>query len=124
MKKLLLSLLLIGCSAPPESSKIEPNESDSVVIKSETTVVHSVKVFKQADKSIDKKVKNVAKDINYLKEENKALVEENKALIKASSIKTVIRDTIYITERKNFWGKTKTTKDSSQGIQVDTLENQ
>lgn len=124
MKKLLLSLLLIGCSAPPESPKIEPNESDSVVIKSETTVVHSVKVFKQADKSIDKKVKNVAKDINYLKEENKALVEENKALIKASSIKTVIRDTIYITEKKNFWGKTKTTKDSSQGIQVDTLENQ
>ncbi len=117
MKKLLLSLLLIGCSSAPNSIKIEPNESDSVVIKSETTVVHSVKVFKQADKSIDKKVKSVAKEINYLK-------EENKALVKASSIKTVIRDTIYITEKKNFWGKTKTTKDSSQGIQVDTLENQ
>lgn len=117
MKKLLLSLLLIGCSGSPDSPKIEPHESDSVIIKSKETFVNSVKVFEQVDKSIDKKVNSVAKQINNLK-------EENKALTKISSIKTIIRDTIYITEKKNFWGKTKITKDSSQGTKVDTLENQ
>ena len=117
MKKLLLSLLLIGCSSSPESPKIEPNETDSVIIKSKETVVNSVECFEQADKSIHKKVVNVSNEISHLK-------EENKALVRASSIKTVIRDTICITEKKNFWGKTKTTKDSSEGIQVDTLDNQ
>lgn len=117
MKKLLLSLLLIGCSASPESPKIEPHESDSVIIKSKERVVTSTETFKQVDKSIHKKVTSVSKQINLLK-------EENKALSKAASVKVIIRDTIYITEKKNFWGKTKTTKDSSQGVVVDTLENQ
>jgi len=114
MKKLLLALLLIGCSSAPEIPKIEPNKTDSVIIKSQETVVTSVKVFEQVDKSIDKKVKAVNNQIIYLK-------EENKILTKASPVKIIIRDTIYITEKKNFWGKTKVTKDSSQA--VDTLEN-
>lgn len=117
MKKLLLCLLLTGCSSALDSPKIEPNESDSVVVKSKETVTTSVKTFEQVDKSINKKVNNVVKQIVTLK-------EENKTLSKAASVKVIIRDTIYITEKKNFWGKTKTIKDSSQGIQVDTLENQ
>lgn len=116
MKKLAICLLLIGCSSAP-TPKIETNESDSILIKSESTFVKSTEVFRQVDKSINKKVTNVTKEINHLK-------IENKELAKTASIKTIIRDTIYITEKKNFWGKTKKTTDSSQGIIVDTLENQ
>ncbi len=88
-----------------------------LLVKSESTFVASTTVFKQVDKSINKKVSKVVKEITYLK-------AENKELSKAKSIKTIIRDTIYITEKKNFWGKTKKTTDSSQGVSVDTLENQ
>jgi hypothetical protein len=35
----------------------------------------------------------------------------------------VIRDTIYITEKKNFWGKKKISVDSSQSVVIDSLEN-
>lgn len=116
MKKLITLLLLTGCVSAP-APKVETHGIDSVVIKSESTFVKSVTVFKQVDKSIIKKVKAVTKEINHLK-------DENKQLSKAASIKTIIRDTIYITEKKNFWGKTKKTTDSSQGVVVDTLENQ
>lgn len=116
MKKLLFSLLLTGCTAIADTPKIEPNETDSVIIKSKETVVSSIKTFEQVDKSINKKVSAITKEITQLK-------EENKALVKAPSIKVIVRDTVYITEKKNFWGKTKVTKDSSKGI-VDTLENQ
>ena len=116
MKKLLLFLLLTGCTAAP-TPKIESHESDSILVKSESTFVTSTAVFKQVDKSINKKVNKVVKQITHLK-------AENKELSKAASIKTIIRDTIYITEKKNFWGKTKKTTDSSQGVSIDTLENQ
>lgn len=116
MKKLLLFLLLTGCTAAP-TPKIESHESDSILVKSESTFVKSTTVFKQVDKSINKKVNKVIKEIVQLK-------IENKQLTKAASIKTIIRDTIYITEKKNFWGKTKKITDSSQGVSIDTLENQ
>lgn len=116
MKKLILFLLLIGCTSAP-TPKIESNESDSIIIKSESTFVTSVRVFKQVDKAINKKVNTVTKQIDNLK-------IENKTLSKIPPVKIVIRDTIYITEKKNFWGKTKKTTDSSQGVTVDTLENQ
>lgn len=125
LKKIVLTLVLLtGCAQSPEV-KIEANETDSLLIKSKETIVTSDKVSRKSDSIVNKKVKNVIWEIKSIKQEVTALKDENNNLTKAISLKTekIIRDTIYITEKKNFWGKTKKTVDSSQSIEVDTLEN-
>jgi uncharacterized protein YcfL len=117
MRKLFLLLLLVGCTESP-NVQIQTHETDSILIKSKETIITSDSVSKESDKLVNKKVNSVVKEIGSLK-------EENKALTKAVSLKTekIIRDTIYITEKKNFWGKTKKTVDSTQSVEVDTVEN-
>jgi hypothetical protein len=118
LKKIVITLVLLtGCAQSPEV-KIEENETDSLLIKSKETIVTTDIVSKKSDSIVNKKVNSVVYQIKVLK-------DENLFLEKAISLKTekIIRDTIYITEKKNFWGKTKKTVDSSQSIEVDTLEN-
>jgi regulator of replication initiation timing len=105
--------------------KIEANETDSLLIKSKETIVTTISISRKSDSVVNKKVNKIVSEIKSIKQENAALKEENNSLTKAISLKTekIIRDTIYITEKKNFWGKTKKTVDSSQSVETDTLEN-
>lgn len=120
MKKLLLSLLFLGCTNSSTEIKIEKNETDSILVKSQETVFKTDSISKKVDEQIEKKVKDVKGDIAYLK-------KENNALSKVSLVKTemIIRDTIYIETKKNFWGKTKTsTNIKSDSIEtIDSLNN-
>jgi len=125
LKKIVLTLVLLtGCAQSPEV-KIEANETDSLLIKSKETIVTSDKVSRKSDSIVNKKVNKIVYEIKSFKQEVNALKDENTNLTKAISLKTekIIRDTIYITEKKNFWGKTKKTVDSSQSVEIDTLEN-
>lgn len=132
LKKIVLTLVLLtGCMQSPEV-KIEANETDSLLIKSKETIVTTSGVSKRSDSIVNKKVNKIVLEIKSIKQENTTLQEENSTLkdeninlTKAISLKTetIIRDTIYITEKKSFWGKTKKTVDSSQSVQIDTLEN-
>jgi hypothetical protein len=126
LKKIVLTLVfMIGCTTQSPETKIEKNEIDSLLIKSKETIVTTNSVSKRSDSVINKKVNNVVSEIKSIKQINSLLKEENSSLSKAISLKTekIIRDTIYITEKKNFWGKTKKTLDSSQSVQIDTLED-
>jgi len=125
LKKIVLTLVLLtGCAQSPDI-KIENNETDSLLIKSKETIVTTSSVSKRSDSIVNKKVNKIVLEIKSIKEENSTLKDENVNLTKAISLKTetIIRDTIYITEKKSFWGKTKKTVDSSQSVQIDTLEN-
>ena len=132
LKKIVITLVLLtGCAQSPEP-KIEKNETDSLLIKSKETIVTTNSVSKRSDSIVNKKVNKIVIEIKSIKQENISLQEENSTLkdenvnlTKAISLKTetIIRDTIYITEKKSFWGKTKKTVDSSQSVQIDTLEN-
>ncbi len=126
LKKIVIALVfLTGCAQSPEI-KIEKNETDSLLIKSKETIVTTDSVSKKSDSIVNKKVEKVIGEIKSIKQENTSLKEENSALTKAISLSTekIIRDTVYITEKKNFWGKTKKTVDSSQSVEtIDTLEN-
>jgi DUF1680 family protein len=118
LKKIVIALVLLtGCAQSPEV-KIEENKTDSLLIKSRETIIKTDIVYKKSDSVVNKKINNVVNQINVLKQDNTYLKN-------AISLKTerIIRDTIYITEKKNFWGKTKKTIDSSQSVEIDTLEN-
>jgi hypothetical protein len=124
LKKIVLTLVfMIGCTTQSPETKIEKNEIDSLLIKSKETIVTTNSVSKRSDSVINKKVSNVVSEIKSIKQTNSLLKEENSSLAKSLKVEKIIRDTIYITEKKNFWGKTKKTLDSSQSVQVDTLED-
>jgi len=124
LKKIVLTLVfMIGCTTQSPETKIEKNEIDSLLIKSKETIVTTNSVSKRSDSVINKKVSNVVSEIKSIKQINSLLKEENNSLAKSLKVEKIIRDTIYITEKKNFWGKTKKTLDSSQSIQIDTLED-
>ncbi len=120
MKKLLLFLFLVGCTDSSTEIKIEKNETDSILIKSKETVFKTDSISKKVDQQIEDKVKDVKEDIADLK-------KENIALSKAALIKTekIIRDTVYIETKKNFWGKTKTSTNvkSDSTETIDSLNN-
>ncbi len=68
-------------------------------------------------KVIERKQKSIVYQINMLKAENNELKEQVKVT------KTVIvRDTIYIKEKTNFWGKKKVSTDSSSSVDSTIVE--
>jgi hypothetical protein len=52
----------------------------------------------------------------------KSQMSNMNALLKEKPKTITVRDTVYITEKKNFWGKTKTSVDSTSQ-KIDSTEN-
>lgn len=108
MKRFLLILFLVGCGSP----EVEVNEyTDSLSVKSDSIANQALVILPKADKQVDRLIERIEIRIDNLRTE-----------VANKVVKTiVIRDTIYITEKKNFWGKKKISVDSSQSI--DSVEN-
>ena len=107
MKKILIiPFILMSCQ---HEVKIEPiTQVDSILQKSIKTSDSSVKVLKMADKKTEQTIKQVAKKMEAMKLQIEVLK------VMAKSTRTIVlRDTIFVTEKKNFWGKTKKTVDST-----------
>jgi hypothetical protein len=90
----------------------------------------SVFILKLADKKTEMIVQNTINKVNTLEENNKALKNDLNKLkqVQTKTNTIIIRDTIYITEKKNFWGRKKVNVDSSGSsqsiIQDSTLKNE
>lgn len=106
MKKLIPLLLLASCTSNVQVE--QPSKVDSLLQKSQKLNDSSIVVLKIADKKTEEVVKQVAKKVDDMRGEIKSLKETIKV-----TKSTVIRDTIFVTEKKNFWGKTKKTIDST-----------
>jgi len=118
MKKLLI-IISIGfgsCMNKPFEKELKSVVlSDSLIHKSQTLGDSSVRVLKFADQKTAEIVEKVIEKVQTLEKEKIELKKTNKT-------NTVyIHDTVFITEKKNFWGKTKTKIDSTKGI--DSLQN-
>ena len=113
MKRFLIVLFLLGCESP-NTEVVDIEQIDTIFVKSDSLAKQALVVLPKADKQVDKLIERIEVKIETLKTE----------AVKAKSVKTVvIRDTIYITEKKNFWGKKKITVDSSQSVVIDSLQN-
>lgn len=119
MKYLLLILLLVSCSGSPEpveevfdSSLVKPLHDSVAKI---LPVVEKVIIRKE--NQIVYRIKETEKLVEKLKQENIELKEQTKI------VKTVIqRDTIYIKEKTNFWGKKRVSADSSTSVDSTIIE--
>jgi hypothetical protein len=121
----IIIIFLISCQREKsdDSSKVL-KYSDSVISKSKLIQDSAFKTFKIADEITKTKIIEVVNQVNMANEEIKNL----KTLMKLTTTKEIVKeviihDTIYITEKKNFWGKTKKTIDSSRSTteNVDSL---
>lgn len=124
MKKIsiLSFLLLIGCTNQTENM-IAPGTSatdlvtntelttDDVIAKSDSIACALQSETENTDKTITNKIATdkqkiitIAKELVAVKSENEILKDQ------VTKVKTVIiKDTVFINESKNFWGKKKTT---------------
>lgn len=122
MKTLLIIFacsLVIGCEN--KDSKVLIQEADSVLQQSNKHIYEYNEVIKQVDSQVAERVKLVVGEIQNLESENAKLKSDNTRMKRVSR---VIRDTVYITEKKNFWGKTKRTIDSTQSIIEDSSQTE
>jgi hypothetical protein len=127
MKYLIIIPLffLYSCSNNHESKIEQTTEVDSVLQISKRLSDTSIMLNKIADEKTDSIVHQVENRIHELVSENGKLSNQITKLKNSTGVtKTiVIRDTIVITEKKNFWGKTKRSTDSSKSISEDTTQN-
>jgi hypothetical protein len=114
---ILSFLLLASCGKKEEV--IEEQVVDTLFLKSDSIFKQATITLPKSDKQFTKMVEKVEKKIETLKVE---VVVAKKAVELAKAEKTIvyIRDTIFIKEEKNFWGKKKITIDS---VGLDSLKN-
>jgi len=111
MKRFLVILLLFSCR---NIEVVDIQEIDTTFVKSDSLAKEALIVLPKADKQVDKLIERIEIKIETLKTQ----------VVKSNNVKTIIiRDTIYITEKKNFWGKKKITVDSTESVVIDSLEN-
>jgi hypothetical protein len=121
---LLISIFFIACNGNNISNDFKINNTDTTILHSQKLKDSTLVVLELADKKTKQVVNKAIKKVDDLQLTNKNLKIQNaelKQIIKVTK-STIIRDTIFITEKKNFWGKTKTSIDSSNSVVQDSIE--
>jgi hypothetical protein len=106
----LFFLLLAGCSINTEKENLDQQkdtEFNQLIVNATQNHNTFKEVNKKAKEKEDKLVSQAIIKIVTLKEEVKDLKSEISE-IKVRIDTIYIRDTVYVKEIKNFWGKTKT----------------
>lgn len=125
MRNLLLILLLVSCGQ--ESSRVVIYDTVPVEVVEKQKFYDSVAVLiPQAEKKIKQRSVAINKRIDKLEVVSDSLKKENQQLKEVVRVtkSIIIRDTIYIKEKTNFWGKKKLSTDSSQSIDSTIVENE
>jgi hypothetical protein len=119
MRYLPILFFLAFVSCGKKEDVIEEQIIDSLFVKSDSLFKQATITLPKSDKQFTKMVEKVDKKIETLKTE---VIVAKKAVELAKAEKTIvyIRDTIFIKEEKNFWGKKKVTIDS---VGLDSLKN-
>jgi peptidoglycan hydrolase CwlO-like protein len=117
---LTIAFLFTSCMAKvvEKEEPIVETTYDSVLTASEKLHDSILVYIPSVDEKIEKIEKKIAHNVEELKKENASLKKE--ALI----VKTItVRDTVYIKEKTNFWGKKKVTTDSIQSVDSTVIEH-
>lgn len=114
---ILSFFLLVACGKKEDA--IQEQFTDTLFVKSDSLFKQAIVTLPKSDEQFTKMVEKVDKKIETLKTE---VIVAKKAVELAKAEKTIvyIRDTIFIKEEKNFWGKKKVTIDS---VGLDSLKN-
>lgn len=118
----ILFIFLISCGAPAPKVVY-----DTVEIIEKQKFYDSVAILIPiAEKRIQQQERKIIRTIDKLEVAADSLKKENEQLREVVRVtkSIVIRDTIYIKEKTNFWGKKKVSTDSIQSIDSTIIENE
>ena len=117
---IIIAFLFTSCMAKVIEKKEEAQPSYDSVLVASNKLHDSILVFiPKVDKKIEKLEKGIIHNVEELKKENQSLKKD------AMVVKTItVRDTVYIKEKTNFWGKKKVTTDSAQSVDSTVIENE
>jgi hypothetical protein len=117
-------LVLFACSPEQKEDDKKYHEVDSILQQAKAHSDSSLVILHLAEKKTLHMVGKVSERMDSIHEKHAGLKNEL-YMVKANAMssKIIQRDTIYITEKKNFWGKTKKTIDSSSSIIEDSITN-
>lgn len=112
MRYILLAIFVASCHSAAAPVK-EESVFDSTLVKPLHDSV--AKILPVVERVIVKKQQQIVYRIKEAERTIQALKQENVALSKVTKT-VIVRDTIYIKEKTNFWGKKKVSTDSSSSI--------
>lgn len=121
-------IFIVGCGL----HRVEENQKsyhhiDSAMHNSKKLHDSTIYIHKLMDEKARTEVDKVITKVQSLQNDNDKLRDEVVVLNQKSKLiqSIVIHDTVFITEKKNFWGKTKITTDSSSSTTIDStlIEN-
>ncbi len=118
---LTIAFLFTSCMAKVVEKKEQVDEPayDSIIAASHNLHDSILVYIPKLDEKIEKLEKGIVHKVEDLKKENQSLKKE------AMIVKTVVvRDTIYIKEKTNFWGKKKVSTDSTQSVDSTIVEHE
>jgi hypothetical protein len=126
--KIFLSLIIIllsSCGKNHSNSNqyLDDSKSDSIIAKSNKTILVSDTVNEISDSITTTKVDGVVKEIRYLTKYVERLKIERVNLTKELTVskQNVRIDTVFIETKKSFWGKPKTTINSKTETQTNQV---
>jgi len=124
MRYLIAILLLVSCNAEPHAVIVDTVSSE--VIEKQKFYDSVAVLIPAAEKKIKERERIIIKNIYTLKHDSDSLKKENDGLKEVVRVtkSIIIRDTIYIKEKTNFWGKKKISTDSSQSVDSTIVENE
>lgn len=112
---IFILFVLSACGGNDTFVKQDVKGIDTLIEQSIKLADSSIVVLHLADKQTQLVITKTIQKFEYLENTNAQLKKEVRKLKENTKVKTVvIRDTIYITEKKNFWGKKKVKIDSTQ----------
>lgn len=113
---LIIIIFLSSCIRQDKTTNQKVAEVDTLIEQSIKLADSSIVVLHLADKKTQIIVQQTIEKFENLENANANLRGEIGKLKKVQTKTVVIRDTIYITEKKNFWGKKKVKVDSTQSV--------
>lgn len=115
-------IFLFQSCVTKDVSEVYTHPSDSLIELVKKHNDSSITILKKSDENTVAAIDNVFQKMDSLTKSHESLKKKYTELDNQhkNSMKIVIRDTVYITERKNFWGKTKRNIDSTTAT-VDSL---
>lgn len=124
----LLTILLLSCDNHQlkKDNTLIDNMSDSIILKSNNSILISDTLNKKSDSITTIKVTKVIKEIKYLTNTVEKLKIEKLQLSKELKVsKLNVRvDTVFIETKKSFWGKEKKTiKTTTDTKDVETIDS-
>jgi len=118
-------LFVVSCRQEKAHEHHVPDAADSLMVVVKHHHDSSIQVLRWAEQKTMHVVTQVSGKMDSMYDKHAQLKTELEVHKKnaLTPLKIIQRDTIYITEKKNFWGRTKITTDSSTSTSQDTLQN-